>query len=112
MRGREGPKHRAAKAVVCKKLYQCLRCNKRSFYGNVSGLCHGLEWIEANKNREKEGMFRWKDKFMDGYHLQRVVDVRKGASPKIVHKVCCWWAFGKQASQALERRLLNLETQG
>ena len=36
---KDGLKHRMIKAIAGNKLYQCLRCGKRSIYGNVLGAC-------------------------------------------------------------------------
>ena len=65
------------KAIAANKLYQCLRCGTRSIYGNVRGACYGLLWVNENKSREMDLRRRWKDKFMVGHHLQRIVDVIK-----------------------------------
>ena len=58
----KGVQQRMVKAVVGKKLYQCLRCIERSISGKVLGVCYGLGWIEANKNSDKDGTHRWQDK--------------------------------------------------
>ena len=73
LKGNGAVKHRMVKVAVGKKLSQCLSCSERSIHGKVSGVCCGLKWINAHKNREQESKPGWTDTFMGGHHLQRPV---------------------------------------
>ena len=98
---KDGLKHRMIKAIAGKKLYQCLRCGKRSIYGNVPGACCGLMWVNGNKNREIDLRRRWKDKFMVGHHLQRIVDVDKVRTLRWYRK-CAGWTTPNKLGKAFE----------
>ena len=55
---REGYRHRMAKCVISKNMYQYLRCGKRSIYDKVSVRCSAPKWIRANWKREANSKSR------------------------------------------------------
>ena len=65
-----------ARAVEGRKKFQCTRCVLGSLYDRVLRVC--VPDKSGSRRSKKEvktlGTF-WKDKFMGGRHLQRVVDV-------------------------------------
>ena len=49
-----------------------------------------LSWSRQTKCREKDSKHRWKDKFMGGNHLQRIVDVHEVRN-LIWCRACAGW---------------------
>ena len=70
-------KHKMNQAAVHRKLYQCLMCSERGIYRKIPGCHYVLQWVNANKNMERDSKHRWKDKFLEGQHLRRMADVDK-----------------------------------
>ena len=58
-------------------------------------------WINANKKREIDLRRRWKDKFMVGHHLQRIVDVIKVRTSRWYRK-CSVWTTPDKLGKAFE----------
>ena len=81
---------------------QCIRCGKTSLYNKVSEVCMGLKWVSENRNRDIDNMHCWRDRFMGGSYLQRVVDVEKDRT-----LIWCRKSTGWTTSSRLVKRLRN-----